>query len=69
MPPTSSLPPVAQFLENDVKEAWDLFDEEECNEANGLAKKKKKPLLEPMLGHLRRAGYHLLLAHGPTDFV
>lgn len=66
MPPTTSLDPISQLVEYEFKRAWDLFDAEVFEEANALA---TKLLLEPRLGHLHRAGCHLLLAHGPIDFV
>ena len=66
MPPTSSLNATGQLFEGQFKQAWQLFKDEEFDEANGLA---RWLLLQPGLGDLHSAGAHLILAHSPDNYL
>lgn len=66
MPATSTLDPRAQFFEGEFKRVWELFDDEQFDAANNIA---RKLLLEPAPDRLHQAGCHLRLAHGPDEYV
>lgn len=85
MPPRSDLDQVGQFYEGQLEAAWDLFHEDKFAAANVSASGKvinkehadlafaqaiaKKFLLEPDISNLHAAGFHLLLAHSPDQYV
>ena len=63
---TSELDPHSQFFEEEFKRAWKLFEDEEFEAANHLA---RQLVMEPAISNLHKAGCHMILAHSPDQYV
>ncbi|KAK5112563.1 hypothetical protein LTR85_011255 [Meristemomyces frigidus] len=66
MPPLTDLDAVGQLYEMQLAAAWELFETEQFAEANAIA---LRFLQEPDISDLHAAGFHLILAHSPDQYV